>query len=121
MDLNDYLAIDEDIPDSSEHDEQRSQRQESQSSDPPNPTPKEKASSGRIIRRRARKACVECHKRQATTKYAVQRKAYLTQHRKVRCDVLTRGQVCTNCRLDGQPCIIRSNDGQVFLAETNEL
>ncbi|KAH6715892.1 hypothetical protein BKA61DRAFT_733726 [Leptodontidium sp. MPI-SDFR-AT-0119] len=46
--------------------------------------------SGRVIRRRARKACVACHKR------------------KVRCDVLSRGNTCTNCRLDGIGCVIRA-------------
>ncbi|PVH69031.1 hypothetical protein DL98DRAFT_661897 [Cadophora sp. DSE1049] len=48
------------------------------------------APNGRIIRRRARKACVACHKR------------------KVRCDVMSRGNTCTNCRLDGITCVIRA-------------
>ncbi|KAH7386394.1 hypothetical protein BKA64DRAFT_142607 [Cadophora sp. MPI-SDFR-AT-0126] len=48
------------------------------------------AQNSRIIRRRARKACVACHKR------------------KVRCDVMSRGNTCTNCRLDGIICVIRA-------------
>ncbi|KAH7317793.1 hypothetical protein BKA65DRAFT_515202 [Rhexocercosporidium sp. MPI-PUGE-AT-0058] len=48
------------------------------------------APNGRVIRRRARKACVACHKR------------------KVRCDVLSRGKTCTNCRFDGITCVIRA-------------
>lgn len=63
MDLADYLMIDEDILDSSEHDESERQRRDSQSSEAAEQAPKAKASAGRIIRRRARKACVECHKR----------------------------------------------------------
>ncbi|KAH7142915.1 fungal-specific transcription factor domain-containing protein [Dactylonectria estremocensis] len=42
----------------------------------------------RIIRRRAHRACLECRKR------------------KVRCDVIVEGQLCTNCRLDGRPCTV---------------
>ncbi|TVY82013.1 Cutinase transcription factor 1 beta, partial [Lachnellula suecica] len=59
MDLADFTTIDEDLPDSSEHGEE-AQRQESQSSDLP--AAEKKAAAGRIIRRRARKACVVCHK-----------------------------------------------------------
>ncbi|KAH6995914.1 fungal-specific transcription factor domain-containing protein [Ilyonectria sp. MPI-CAGE-AT-0026] len=41
-----------------------------------------------IRRRRAHRACLECRKR------------------KVRCDVVVEGQLCTNCRLDGRPCTV---------------
>jgi len=47
------------------------------------------------IKRRAAKACLSC------------------RHRKVRCDVVTDGPPCTNCRLDGVNCIIKkSNRGR---------
>ncbi|CZR58614.1 uncharacterized protein PAC_08506 [Phialocephala subalpina] len=84
--ITDFLA-DAGTP-SEEHEE--NQQQGPQAATPP----KDQTSGGRIIRRRARKACVECHKR------------------KVRCDVLTRGQVCTNCRLDGLPCRLPAKDGR---------
>ena len=63
------------------------------------------APNGRVIRRRARKACVACHKRYVEFDIS---KVELTIRRKVRCDVMSRGNTCTNCRLDGITCVIRA-------------
>lgn len=41
------------------------------------------------VKRRAGRACATCHRR------------------KVRCDLLTSGVPCTNCRIDGEACQLR--------------
>jgi len=45
--------------------------------------------ANRKIRKRAKRACVRC------------------RTRKVRCDVVLAGTPCTNCKLDGEECVIR--------------
>jgi hypothetical protein len=72
---------------------------------------------GRIIRKRARKACVACHKRYTLFNLKIDR--LLIEARKVRCDVLSRGHTCTNCRLDGITCVIRSGYGTKTLLSIN--
>ncbi|CAK7200318.1 hypothetical protein SEUCBS139899_003009 [Sporothrix eucalyptigena] len=53
------------------------------------------SSNKRALKRRAHKACLSC------------------RNRKVRCDVVSRGQPCTNCRLDGVDCAVKeSNRGR---------
>lgn len=84
MDVDDG-SFDASTPDSEEEEAQTQQNA---------PARQQRTRPGdRVIRRRARKACVECHKR------------------KVRCDVLSRGSVCTNCRLDGLQCVLRATEG----------
>lgn len=53
--------------------------------------PPEAADEARVIRRRAAKACVSC------------------RTRKVRCDILVKGDRCTNCCLDNLECVVKSS------------
>lgn len=46
----------------------------------------------RAYKRRSSKACVSCH------------------NRKVRCDVVSGGWPCTNCRLDGVDCVLKASN-----------
>lgn len=91
MDVDDVL-FDASTPDSDEEDQHQQLPEESSSKTQQH---SQRKSTEKVIRRRARKACVECHKR------------------KVRCDVLSRGSICTNCRLDGLQCVLRAGGGYI--------
>jgi hypothetical protein len=49
----------------------------------------EQMAAARLNRKRAPKACLAC------------------RARKVRCDVVVHGAPCTNCRLDGDECVVK--------------
>lgn len=101
--LNDFV-FDASTPNSDEDIEQ----EPAQSS----PATSGRAPEGRIIRRRARKACVACHKRYMPFYLDFDCGIDPDFGRKVRCDLMSRGTTCTNCRLDGVTCVVRT--GRVY-------